>query len=63
MTTMEIANKARCAKRYERYVIDRNEYPTIQDLRMLAGECMNDDVYLIRVYENNEELFHTWNNK
>lgn len=57
MTTMTIDNKATARKPFEHYIIDRNEYPTMQDLMFLVGECMNRDVYLIRVEENGNELF------
>lgn len=63
MTKMIIDNKATAEKKYECYDIDRNEYPTVDDLRMLARDCMNDEVYLIRVYENETELFTIRNEK
>ena len=63
MTKMIIDNKATAEKKYECYDIDRNEYPTVDDLRMLAYDCMNDEVYLIRVYENETELFTIRNEK
>lgn len=63
MTKMIIDNKATAKRAYEAYKIDRNEYQTIDDLLMLAGDCMNDDVYLIRVYENDVELFTVRNCK
>lgn len=63
MTKMVIDNKATAKRAYECYAIDRNEYRTVNDLMMLAGECMNNDVYLIRVYENDEELFTMRNSK
>lgn len=56
-TTMYIDYKAGSKKSYELYEIDRNEYPSNDDLRSLAFECMNNSVYLIRVFENNNELF------
>ncbi len=63
MTKMIIDNKASVKPSYEAYEIDRNEYRTIDDLMFLAGECMNDNVYLIRVYENDEELFTMRNSR
>lgn len=63
MTTMYIDNKATAKKAIELYEIDRNEYPTIDDLRNLAWDCMNNNVYLIRVFENNNELFTIRNNR
>lgn len=57
MTTMIIDNKATSTKPCEKYIIDRNEYKTEKDLLELAGDCMNENVYLIRVYENGNELF------
>jgi hypothetical protein len=63
MTKMIIDNKATAEKKYECYDIDRNEYPTVDDLTMLAQDCMNDEVYLIRVYENETELFTIRNEK
>ena len=63
MTKMIIDNKATAEKKYECYDIDRSEYPTVDDLRMLARDCMNDEVYLIRVYENETELFTIRNEK
>ena len=63
MTTMTIDNKAFIKPAYEYFKIDRTEYKTIDDLLALACECMNEDVYLIRVYENDEEVFTVRNNK
>lgn len=63
MTKIVIDNKAFVKPAYECYRIDRNEYRTVNDLMMLAGECVNKDVYLIRVYENDEELFTMKNSK
>lgn len=63
MTTMYIDNKATAKKAIELYEIDRNEYQTIDDLRNLAWDCMNNNVYLIRVFENNNELFTIRNNR
>ena len=63
MTKMIIDNKATTKKKYECYDIDRNEYPTVEDLKSLAEYCMNNDVYLIRVYENETELFTIRNEK
>lgn len=63
MTKMIIDNKATAKRAYEAYEIDRNEYRTVQDLMLLAGECMNENVYLIRVYENDSELFTMRNSK
>lgn len=63
MTKMIIDNKATAQKKYECYVIDRNEYPTVEDLKSLAEDCMNNEVYLIRVYENETELFTLRNEK
>ena len=57
MTKMIIDNKATAQKKYECYDIDRNEYTNVEDLKLLAQDCMNDEVYLIRVYENETELF------
>ena len=57
MTTMIIDNKATATKSIEKYIIDRNKYDTVKKLKELASECMNEDVYLIRVYENDKELF------
>ena len=61
MTIMTIDNKATATKPIEKYIIDRNEYPTLADLHMLAGECMNKEVYLISVEEDGKELFKTRN--
>lgn len=57
MTKMIIDNRATADKRYETYVVDRNEYPTEQDLAELAVECMNKDVYSITIYIDEEILF------
>ena len=63
MTKMIIDNKATAQKKYECYDIDRNEYPTVEDLKSLAEDCINDEVYLITVYENETELFTIRNEK
>ena len=63
MTKMIIDNKATAKIKYECYDIDRNEYPTVEDLKQLARDCMNNEVYLIRVYENETELFTIRNEK
>ena len=60
---MIIDNKATVREKYECYEIDRNEYVTVDDLKSLAADCMNDNVYLIRVYENGTELFTLRNEK
>ena len=63
MTKMIIDNKATAKKKYECYDIDINQYPNVEDLISLAEDCMNDEVYLIRVYENETELFTIRNEK
>lgn len=70
MTIMMIDNKARCKKSYEYFEVDRNEYNSVNSLMELAYECMNEDVYLIRVCEgkgnsldNYKELFTMRNHK
>lgn len=63
MTTMIIDNKATAKKSIEVYTIDREEYPTIEDLRNLVFECMNEEAYMIRVLENDVELFAVRNYK
>lgn len=57
MTTMYIDNKANVNPTVENYIVDRSEYSTIQDLYTLANDCMNDNVYLIRMSEDGKELF------
>lgn len=57
MTTMIIDNKATAKKSIEKYIIDTNEYQTLDSLMELAADCMNEEVYLIRVYKDDEELF------
>ena len=57
MTTMIIDNKANAIKSIEVYEIDRYEYQTIADLEELAFDCLNEEVYLIRMFENGKELF------
>ena len=63
MTKMIIDNKATTKKKYECYDIDSIEYLTVDDFKSLAEYCMNNDVYLIRVYENETELFTIRNEK
>ena len=63
MTTMIIDNKATAKKPIEKYIIDRNEYPTKESLYMLAGECMNKEVYLIKIYENDNLIITARNDK
>lgn len=60
---MYIDYKAGVNKKYQLFELDRNEYPTIDDLKLIALDCMNNEVYLIRVFENNNELFTIRNNK
>ena len=63
MTKMIIDNRATAAKKYEAYEIDRNEYPTNDSLLELAYECMNEDVYSITIYVNEEILIKLTNRK
>lgn len=63
VTKMIIDNKATTQKKYECYDIDRNVYPTVEDLKLLAEDCINNEVYLIKVYENETELFTIRNEK
>ena len=56
MTKMIIDNRATASKAYEAYIIDRAEYPTVNDIIALVYECMNSDVYKITVYENGTEI-------
>ncbi len=63
MTTMYIDNKAAAKHSIEIYAIDRNEYKTAEELKELAYDCMSKDVYLIRVFENDTELFTIRNEK
>ncbi len=63
MTTLIIDNKAIAKRAYEKYIVDRTEYPTIEHLRDLVSDCMNDEVYKISVYENDVELFTIRNHK
>lgn len=57
MTTMYIDNKATAKKATEYYIIDESIYETENKLKELATDCMNEEVYLIRVYKNDKELF------
>lgn len=57
MTTMIIDNKATAKRSYESYTLDENIYNTEEKLKEIAFECMNKEVYLIRVYKDNKELF------
>lgn len=61
MTKMIIDNRASATKRYEAYEIDRNEYPTNDDLVELAHDCMNADVYAITILVNEEVLMKLTN--
>lgn len=61
MTKMIIDNKANAKKSYEVYEIDRNVYPTIEDLNEIVDECMNNETYSITVYENNKEIIKKYN--
>ena len=63
MTKMIIDNRATAAKRYEAYEVDRNEYPTNESLAELAYDCMNEDVYSITIYVNEEVLMKPTNGK
>lgn len=56
MTKMIIDKKAGCGAD-EAYEIDRSIYQTIEELKVVAFECMNKDVYLVRVFEDDVELF------
>ena len=55
-TIMIIDNKATAEKPYEVYEIDRYEYQTIENLRELVGDCMNKEVYSIKIMEDDNEL-------
>ena len=61
MTKMIIDNRATATKRYESYEIDRNEYPTNDDLTELAYDCMNKDVYSVTIYVNEEMIMKLTN--
>lgn len=63
MTTMIIDNKATAKKAYESYTIDEEIYYNEEKLKELAADCMNEEVYLIRVYKDNKELFTMRNYK
>lgn len=55
-TLIEIDNKAgRGTKDYEYYTVDRELYPTMEDVKEAAADLMNDDVYALRIYVNGEE--------
>lgn len=56
MTKMIIDNRATATKRYEAYEIDRNEYPTYENLATLAYECMNKDVYSVTIFDDEKEI-------
>lgn len=61
MTKMIIDNRATAKKRFECYTVDRNEYKTIEDLKTVAYEFLNKDVYSITVTENDIILFRILN--
>lgn len=54
MTTLIIDNKATAKKSYEKYIVDRNEYPTIEDVINVMYEMINNETYLIRLFVDNE---------
>ena len=55
-TYMLIDNKAYKDRPYELYKIDKRVYRTRAALNALIDECMNESVYLIRVYENGKMI-------
>lgn len=61
MTKMIIDNRATAKKPYEAYEIDRNEYPTIDDIYEVITDCLNSDVYSITVTENGKEIIKVIN--
>ena len=63
MTTMLIDNKANVKPAYEYFSIDTNEYRTLEDLKALAVDCMNENVYLIKVFYGDTKLFEIRNEK
>lgn len=63
MTTMIIDNKAGNAQSYENYKIDRRIYKTVDALKELAKDCMNEKVFKIEVYVNGEEILRVYNDR
>ena len=61
MTKMVIDNRAAAKKAYEVYEIDRNEYPTVEDIMDSAVDMMNNETYRLTVYEDDKVLF-SWLN-
>lgn len=55
-TIMIVDNKATAKKSYEAYKIDRRVYRTMDDLKELVEDCMSENVYLIRIYENGNQI-------
>lgn len=58
---MIIDNRATCKHPYYRFIIDRNEYPTMQDLEELVDSCMNKETYRITIIENDKVIFEKLN--
>ena len=50
MTVMTIDHKTGDTRKYSHYMIDRSEYPTLEDLKNLALECLNDNAYSIQIF-------------
>lgn len=63
MTTMIIDNKASYCKKYESYTIDRTIYATVEELKELVNDCMNDMVFMITVLVNGKEIIREYNDK
>ena len=62
MTNLVIDNKAGHGKVYESYSIDRRIYKTVESLKDLVNECMNDNVFMITVTVNGREIIRAYNN-
>ena len=63
MTIMIIDNKAGYGKKYESYTIDRTVYTTVEALKELVNDCMNDMVFMITVLVNGKEIIREYNDK
>ncbi len=57
MTKLYIDYKAGADRNCEWYCVDRNIYPTVEDVMELARDCMGNEVYLVRAFEGDQELF------
>lgn len=63
-TIVEIDNKAgKGLKDYEYYTVDREMYPTLEDVKEATADLMNNDVYALCIYVDGKKVVRWLNTK